>query len=111
MGKKNKFPRTQHCQPARYTYSDLRNAAADAAAAATKYNVNVTYSAFLIALHRKFGFSKVRCQRVLDEVDTLTFEAFDTQSLKELALKETGIDLEKIHEEVNSFESYISSTH
>lgn len=110
MGK-HKIPRTQRCQPARYTYSDLRNAAADAVAAATKFNMNVTYSAFLIALHKTFGFGKIRCQRVLDAVDELTLNAFDTDTLREQAFKETGIDLIKIYEEVNNFESYVDSPH
>lgn len=108
MGKKKRYPRTQKLMPAKFTESDLRKAAADAASAATKYNINVTYSAFLLALHRQFGFSEVRCQRVLDEVDKLIFEAFDTQSLKAQAFKETKIDLTKVYEEVNNFERYFN---
>lgn len=111
MGKKKRYPKTQKLQPARVTDSVLRQTVADAVTAAAKYNINVTYAAFLLALHRQFGFSEVRCQRVLDEVDKLIFEAFDTQSLKEQVLKETKIDLTKVYEEVNNFERYFNPSY
>ena len=90
---KNKLPRRQKCQPKKYTESEVNKLLRDTATAAAKHNVRTTVAACGLALHRCFGFGKMRILKALDEMDKLAFESLSFEEIRKALLDETGVDV------------------
>ena len=65
----------------------------DTATAVAKHNVRTTVAACGLALHRCFGFGKLRILKALDEMDKLAFESLSFEEIRQTLMDETGIDL------------------
>lgn len=78
---RNKQPRRQKCAERKYTESEVNKMVRDAAISAAKHNVRTTVAACGLALHRCFGFGKLRILKALNEMDRLAFESLSFEEI------------------------------
>lgn len=90
---RNKQPRRQKCAERKYTESEVNRMVRDAAISAAKHNVRTTVAACGLALHRCFGFGKLRILKALNEMDRLAFESLSFEEIRKELLEETGVDV------------------
>jgi len=80
---------------------EMERLARDAIQAAACFNVDVTYSAFLMCAHEVFGFGHIRAQRLLDAVNEKVALITNTHDLREEVKKVLNIDLVDVREEIS----------
>ena len=80
---------------------EMERLARDASRAAACFNVDVTYSAFLMCAHEVFGFGHIRAQRLLDAVNEKVALITNTHDLREEVKKVLNIDLVDVREEIS----------
>lgn len=95
---RNKQPRRQKCAERKYTESEVNRMVRDAAISAAKHNVRTTVAACGLALHRCFGFGKLRILKALNEMDRLAFESLSFEEIRKELLEETGVDVTFLEE-------------
>lgn len=95
---RNKQPRRQKCAERKYTEAEVNKMVRDAAISAAKHNVRTTVAACGLALHRCFGFGKLRILKALNEMDRLTFESLSFEEIRKELLEETGVDVTFLEE-------------
>ena len=80
---------------------EMERLARDASQAAACFNVDVTYSAFLMCAHEVFGFGHIRAQRLLDAVNEKVALVTNTHDMREEVKKVLNIDLVDVREEIS----------
>lgn len=93
MSKHNHQPRRQKCAERKYTESEVNKMLRETALSIAKHNVRTTVAACGLALHRCFGFGKLRILKALEEMDKLAFESLSFEEIRKALLDETGVDL------------------
>ena len=91
--------RAQKCQPRKYTESELDRLIRDAVSEVARNNLRITIAACALVLHREFKFGKERLGRVINGINTLSFETLNVGELQHQLYAETGVDL-KFYEDV-----------
>lgn len=103
MAKNRKQRRADAKNQRRYMKpGEMERIARDASHAAACFNVDVTYSAFLLCAHEVFGFGHKRGQRLLDAVNKKVALVTNTHDLRNEVKKTMNIDLKDVREEIMS---------
>lgn len=102
MGKNRKQRRAAKKQNRLYLKpGEIERLAQNAAQAAACFNVDTTYSAFLLCAHEVFGFGHIRAQRLLDAVNEKVALVTNTHDMREEVKKVLNIDLVDVREEIS----------
>ena len=102
MGKNRRQRRADARQNRMYVKpGELERMARKASRAAACFNVDVTYSAFLLCAHEVFGFGHDRCQRLLDAVNEKVALVTNTYDLRNEVKRVLNIDLDDVREEID----------
>lgn len=102
MSKNRKQRRADKRQNRRYMApGEMERLARNASHAAACFNVDVTYSAFLLCAHEVFGFGHIRAQRLLDAVNEKVALVTNTHDMREEVKKILEIDLVDVREEIS----------
>lgn len=85
--------RMQKCQPKLYTAADLRKAVSDSISEIARHNLQITIAACALVAHREFGFGKQRLDRLIQGINTISFNTLNVGELQQQLKEETGVDL------------------
>jgi hypothetical protein len=94
--------RAQKCQPKIYTESDLRKAISDAITEIARHNLQITIAACALVAHREFGFGKQRLGRLIENINTISFDTLNVGELQKQLKEETGVDLKFYEDSVTT---------
>lgn len=83
-------------QPKRFSESDMRRAAREAAQTTASHSTEMILAALCLALHGEFGFGQRRCVRVLERIEQITLEALCAGELVDRVKDCMGVEIGKL---------------
>lgn len=60
------------------------------------HEINLLWAGVFVAMHRRFGWGKKRLTRLYGEIKDIMLNSMSGEQLRDLCLKETGLNVEKI---------------
>ena len=60
------------------------------------HEINLMWAGCFLALHRKYGWGRIRCLRLYDEIKAIMVSAMSAEDLRKKCKDECKIDVEKI---------------